>query len=62
MDTINNLKVVSELIEEYVQDITCIDQKDYLKDALTSNIARSSGLPPLYVKSVVQNYFDGFSC
>jgi hypothetical protein len=58
----NNLKVVSELIEEYVQDIENIDQKEYLKVALTANITRICGLPKQYVKEVVQAYFDGFSC
>ena len=58
----NNLKIVSELIEFYVQDIDQIDMKEYLKTAMASNIARHSGLPHLYVKEVVQAYFDGFSC
>ena len=58
----NNLKIVSELIEFYVQDIDQIDMKEYLKTAMASNIARHSGLPQQYVKEVVQAYFDGFSC
>jgi hypothetical protein len=58
----NNLKVVSELIELYVSDIDDIDQKEYLKVAMTSNITRHCGLPEQYVKEVVQSYFDGFSC
>ena len=59
--TTNNLKVISELIEFYVQDIEDIEQKEYLKTAMKSNIARHSGLPEQYVKEVIQAYFDGFS-
>jgi hypothetical protein len=58
----NNLKVVSELIEFYVSDIEDIDQKEYLKVAMTANITRNCGLPKQYVKEVIQSYFDGFSC
>jgi hypothetical protein len=63
----NNLKVVSELIEFYVSDIDDIDQKEYLKVAMTANITRHCeldglDLPKQYVKEVVQAYFDGFSC
>jgi len=58
----NNLKTVSELIEFYVQDIKDIDQKEYLKVAITRHISKRSGLPAQYVREVVQAYFDGFSC
>lgn len=58
----NNLKVVSELIEDYVQDIEDIESKEYLKTALVSHITTRSGLPRLYVLRVVKSYFDGFSC
>jgi hypothetical protein len=59
---LNNLKIVSELIEYYIQDIDDIDQKDYLMTAMESNITRNSELPRLYVKQVIRAYFDGFSC
>jgi hypothetical protein len=58
----NNLKIVSELIEYYIQDIDDIDQKDYLMAAMESHITRNSELPRLYVKQVIRAYFDGFSC
>lgn len=58
----NNLKIVSELIENYCQDIAEIDQKDYLKGALASHIERASGLPRMYIEQVIRAFFDGFSC
>ena len=56
----NNLKLVSELIEEFTQDIEHIDAKDYLSMALASHIERGSGLPREYVNEVVHLYFEGF--
>ena len=58
----NNLKIVSELIEYYTQDISDIDQKDYLKVAMASHITTASKLPRWYVEQVIRAYFDGYSC
>lgn len=57
IEGMGNIDTVFNAIENYVQDIENIQQKEYLAPALTSHIARGHDLPTEFVAKAVALFF-----